>query len=317
MPKKPEKNNQKCPFCNSKETQKKGKRKNKLQTLQRYKCKSCNKYFTKSTIKNLTYPSKVVLDAISFYNLGYTLNQATKQIKKKYNLTITPQTILFWLKKFKKQLPYHRIRKRIKKLYKPEDIIKRRVMRHHDQPFNFQYHKAKLGLFCSNFPKLKEYIYKIEKNCPDYLFKKSNRISQYKLEKNLNTKTIKKQNYANILADLALSITPNNKKRHEILEKFMLINDTATIAIEVPVYLNFKGKLMTGHIDILQVRFNRIHILDFKPYINKDPIPQLFLYAVALSRRTNTPLRMFKCAYFNNKDYFEFSPKDVFKQTKQ
>ncbi len=28
-----------------------------------------------------------------------------------------------------------------------------------------------------------------------------------------------------------------NKKRHETLQKFMLVNDSATIAVEIPVYL--------------------------------------------------------------------------------
>lgn len=301
---------QQCPFCKSKKTLKKGRRKNKLQTLQRYKCSSCSKYFaenTESSLKNLTYPSKVILDAISFYNLGYTLDQTAKQLKKKHNLTITPQTILFWLKRFREQIPYQRIRKKIKKLYNPEDVIKRRIMRHHDQPFNFQYHKAKLELFCNKFPQLKEYIYKIEKDCPSHLFQNSDRISQYK--QNLDIKPLKKQNYANILADLALNLTKDNKKRHEILEKFMLINDTATIAVEVPVYLNFKGKLMTGHIDIVQSRFNKIYILDFKPEAEKEnPISQLRLYAIALSRRTKIPLKHFVCAYFDDKNYFEFCP---------
>lgn len=190
----PSKNNPRCSFCNSKNTISKGPRKNKYQLIPRFKCKSCNRYFTNQKTKHITYPIRIIFDSISAYNLGCTLKDTTRYIKKKYNLTITPQTILFWLKKFKKQLPYHRIRKRIKKLYTPEDIIKRRIMKHHDQPFNFQYHKAKLELFCNRFPQLKRYIPYIEKNCPNSLFKNSNRISQYKQDlKDLNIKLLKKR----------------------------------------------------------------------------------------------------------------------------
>ena len=81
----------------------------------------------------------------------------------------------------------------------------------------------------------------------------------------------------------------------------MLANDTATIAVEVPVYL-YKNetelkKNITGHIDLLQLRYNKIHILDYKPEEEKDPITQLYLYAKALSSRANIPLKEIVCAY--------------------
>jgi hypothetical protein len=35
---------------------------------------------------------------------------------------------------------------------------------------------------------------------------------------------------------------------------------------------------------------------------------QTTIYALALARRTQLPLKMFKCAWFDEKDYFEFYP---------
>lgn len=35
---------------------------------------------------------------------------------------------------------------------------------------------------------------------------------------------------------------------------------------------------------------------------------QTTIYALALARRTRLPLKMFKCAWFDEKDYFEFYP---------
>ena len=56
-------------------------------------------------------------------------------------------------------------------------------------------------------------------------------------------------------------------------------------------------KLITGHIDILQIRNGQIHILDYKPKAEKErPIEQLTLYAMALSRLTGLRLFAFKCA---------------------
>ena len=94
------------------------------------------------------------------------------------------------------------------------------------------------------------------------------------------------------------------------------------LAIEVPVYLqpneltkleqstyglNLKAPL-SGHIDILQVRFNKIHILDYKPdakRTDKAAAEQLFLYAMAINKRTGIPLRKIACAFFNDKNYFQ------------
>jgi len=71
-------------------------------------------------------------------------------------------------------------------------------------------------------------------------------------------------------------------------------------------------KLITGHIDILQIRNGQIHILDYKPRAEKErPIEQLTLYAMALSRLTGLRLFEFKCAWFDEEDYFEFYPLHV------
>jgi len=53
----------------------------------------------------------------------------------------------------------------------------------------------------------------------------------------LQADVTRKDNYATKLAGLALQIAPSNIKRHETLQRFMLLNDSATIAVEVPIYL--------------------------------------------------------------------------------
>lgn len=90
----------------------------------------------------------------------------------------------------------------------------------------------------------------------------------------------------------------------------MLKNDTATIAAEIPVYIKKNHQTITGHIDILQIRYNKLHILDFKPEktSKKEAITQLYHYASALSELTNTPIKNFKCAWFDQNRYYEFYP---------
>ena len=124
-----------------------------------------------------------------------------------------------------------------------------------------------------------------------------------------------------------LQLKKHNKEKHTAIQDFMLINDSTTIAVEVPVYLtnwdvgyyrNQKGFIfplsnyttpITGHIDLLQIRNGLIHILDYKPDAEKqNPIEQLTIYAMSLSRKLNLPLKDFKCAWFDESNYYEFFP---------
>jgi ATP-dependent exoDNAse (exonuclease V) beta subunit len=122
--------------------------------------------------------------------------------------------------------------------------------------------------------------------------------------------------------------------RHETLQRFMLANDSVTIAIEIPIWLDetdiaalerqhhvqlaprdgSKPRVITGHIDILQVRNGAVHVLDYKPDAQTNkPIAQLAIYALALTRRVPF-LKLFdiKCAWFNEHEYCEFFPRTLF-----
>ena len=92
----------------------------------------------------------------------------------------------------------------------------------------------------------------------------------------------------------------------------MLVNDSSTTAVEVPVWFWDKREDagISGHIDILQIRGGKVHILDYKPEAEKKKkaAGQLIFYARELSYRTGLPLDHFRCAWFDEKDYFEFNP---------
>ena len=177
------------------------------------------------------------------------------------------------------------------------------------------------------FSGLTRYLKEIPKKCPHRMFLSGKaRGSRIKLD--FPVEPERKTNYACQLAGLALTMTKNNRERHEVVQDFMLANDTATLACEVPVYLYSReaGKFgffkdsdldfregVTGHIDLVQLRFGYIYLLDFKPKAAKEKyaMAQLFLYALALSARTGIWLRNFTCSWFDEKDYFEFRPADV------
>ena len=73
----------------------------------------------------------------------------------------------------------------------------------------------------------------------------------------------------------------HNTRRHDTLQRFMLATDSVTVAMEVPVSLTpedithmqrdlgfaiplSREATLTGHIDLLQIRNGRVHILDYK-----------------------------------------------------
>ena len=113
-----------------------------------------------------------------------------------------------------------------------------------------------------------------------------------------------RNNAATDTAALIIPAVGNNKLRHETLQRFMLANDSVTVAVEVPIWLqendiaaiearwgiallpNVAGqeRPITGHIDFVQVRNGAIHILDYKPDATTNrPFAQLTIYALALS----------------------------------
>jgi hypothetical protein len=129
------------------------------------------------------------------------------------------------------------------------------------------------------------------------------------------------------LARLGLVLARTRRGRHEAIQRFMIANDSATVAVEVPVYLypheapdlNLSG-VLTGHIDILQIRGRQLWILDYKPDARLETRAkfQLYLYARALSARTGIPMRRIALAYFDDRDYFQvrFSPSPVSSRTR-
>lgn len=326
-----------CPSCGSAKTVKAGMKKLKREIAQRYRCTVCQKYFSSRKLKGKSYSPEIILNAVSLYNVGHTLEGAKALISKRFKTAIPLTTIHSWIEGCRHICTFSRLRKQACKLYTPNSIIHTQTLKH-VQPYAFKFHKAKLKILLEENPQfspLKTYLEKISSgNFPHHIFTynktKDNanvqRASQIQFE-HLNIKITKKSNQENQLATLALHLATTNKQRHQAIQDFMLINDSSTIAIEVPVYLTnwdagyyrnqrgFKFPLqnyttpITGHIDLLQIRNGIIHILDYKPEaIKQKPVEQLTVYALALSRKLNLPLFHFKCAWFDENDYFEFFP---------
>jgi transposase-like protein len=330
-----------CPYCEGTTITRKGTRKNKHGSIQLYFCNFCQKKFTPLLTKYHTFPLRVIIDVLSRYNRFATLDDARKSAGKKYGMTISATTARRWIEKFAPYLPFLRLRDRAKKPHNPRNaILERRLF--HGQVYDFKYHRVKTQLLADEdpatkknvLPPLMEYLENVPRKCPHELFREQNRrASQNKQKFNLDEVEITPihENVAVESARFALQSVTKNKLRHETLQEFMLVNDSATVAVEVPIVLTAQdlasyketlgftipitldpGECITGHIDIVQVRNGHIHILDYKPGAKKEkPFEQLMVYALALARRMNLRLYHFKCAWFDDQNYYEFYPLTV------
>ena len=326
-----------CIYCEDSNVVKRGVRKNKLENSQLYYCNFCNKSFTSQKVKNKTYPVRIIIEALVFYYQGYNLVETRKYVNEVFGVNLGERTISNWLKEYEDLCTYSRLREYGLNIYSPQNMITIHKMMH-KQIYTFRYHQAKAKLLLKaykhrQFTPIKELLDLAITEVPHQMFAQGLRSSEQKNSFSLDGVRIteRSNNYAVRIARFVLEGVSDNKLRHETLQKFMLACDSVTIATEVPIYMNrddlmhLKEELqfeipleldydsaITGHIDFVQIRNGSIHILDYKPRAAKEkPIDQLTIYALALSRLTGLRLYDFKCAWFDDKNYYEFYPLHV------
>lgn len=361
-----------CPYCNSSDFVKRGVRQKKHEAVQLYLCRNseCGRTFTAERVKGKRFPLAVIIEGISYYNLGLTLEQTCSLLGQKFGnpkgrtlnpnsqgstlnafVAPTPATLSSWIEQYKPLCRFERMRPYAIKLFTPAQMIEVTTMAHR-QLYRFRYHRAKALLSMEEFKnrrfgRLNEYLNAVSSETPHQYFQDGERMSEIRSKFDKTDMIVKsKHNFANDLAEFVLRSVTENKDRHEALQRFMIANDSVTVATEVPVYIRkedvehmenilkfkildedglieMKGdkqrrqfpKLLTGHIDVVQIRNGMVHILDYKPNASKEkPIEQLTWYALALSRLTGLRLFEFKCAWFDDKDFYEFYPLHIVKK---
>lgn len=324
-----------CPYCESRKTIRYGRRQNRAGSVQLYKCTHCRRRFRDRATHNTTYPQKAIIETLSLYNRGYPLEEAAKRAGKRHRLQISRQTAASWKARYASFFPYFKIRHAVVAKFSPHDVITTTRL-HHGQVYLYEYQRGKLqnlqatSTMSAAFLCLSAYLEAAPTETPHDLFRTQRaRASQTAEKFSLDEVAItERRNVAVEMAQFVIPTVARNYKRHETLQDFMLVNDTATVAVEVPVFLTHTdiahytrklgfripialsaGEAVAGHIDILQIRGGKIHILDYKPGAKKDkPIEQLMVYALALARRTGLRLMDFTCAWFDDEHYYEFEP---------
>jgi transposase-like protein len=334
-----EKHPERCPHCGSTAISRKGTRRKKIEIVQLWRCSSCKRVFTPTPapLRNKTYPLRIVIEAITLYDLGYTLDATVDKIKSRHGYRVGRSTIAAWLAEHRSLTTYTRLRPEGRRLFPPVQTI-RSLKLYHRQVYKFAYHRAKLAMLRESrehcrFSGVADFLERVPIDCPHELFRDSERASQTPLAKIKTSRiiVIEKENFATRMAGLVIPTVGDNRLRHEALQHLMLANDSVTLAIEVPIWLapetirelerehgvalmpEGAAGALTCHIDFLQVRNGAVHILDYKPDARTNrPIAQLTVYALALTKFV-PGLRLFdiKCAWFNEEEYCEFFPRTL------
>jgi hypothetical protein len=296
-----------------------------------------------AALRNKTYPLRVIIEALTAYCIGYSHAETIRHIKAKTGRLISDSTLSNWIAEHHELLSYRRLRDAGRKRFSPEQTI-RSIKLYHRQVYRYSFHQPKLELVRESeeherFAPVIDFLEAIPTVCPHTLFRNedaSGRASQVQPAFADPARIIvnRKENAATRAAALIIPTVGDNRQRHERLQEFMLANDSVTLAVEVPIWLTEDDivaleeqygielvpragnidRVVTGHMDFLQVRNGAVHILDYKPDARTNkPIAQLAIYALALTRLV-LGLKLFdiKCAWFNGDEYCEFFPRTLF-----
>jgi transposase-like protein len=335
-----------CPHCGGHSFTRRGTRKKKFEIVQLWRCASCKRMFTPApaALRNKTYPLRIIIEALTMYSLGYSHAETLRRMKAKFGRAIPDSTLSAWIAEHDDLLSYRRLRDAGRRRFPPAQTI-RSIKLYHRQVYRYAFHSPKLELLRESaeharLAPIGNFLEAIPLVCPHDLFRTqetSARASQAQPAFADASRIIvnRKENTATRAAALIIPTVGDNRQRHARLQEFMLANDSVTLAVEVPIWLteddiraleakygvelaprNGAPRVITGHMDFLQVRNGAVHILDYKPDARTNkPIAQLAIYALALTRLV-PGLRLFdiKSAWFNEYEYCEFFPRTLFVQ---
>lgn len=297
-----------CPVCRGTQVVKRGKRQVVFGLVQLYQCRRCGRSFSQRQVVGNTYPPRVVFTALVLYAQGKTFDEVRRHLNRRFKIKLGLTTIHRWVNEHSSLLPIQQWQQMVRQ-YDP--LVMTQSFFHKNLEYVFQLHRYKTDrLVKSLFPRLFRYLWGFESGCPDVFFQLGLRCSQPVFQ--VRAVAQHHKNLACEMAGFAIRSRRSNRERHALVEEFMVLCDTATVAVEVPVWYWEKSvdRGITGHIDVVQVRRGNVYIMDYKPGAvrEKKAVQQLYQYATALGFRAGIPFERLRCAWFDDRDYFEFRP---------
>src|SRR5438270_1187434 len=252
-PESPVKPPERCPHCGSRKISAKGHRLKKLETIRLYICRSCDRRFTPGprSLRNKTYPVNEIVDALTAYSRGHSLEEASRLLSSRHGHAVSASTISRWLTAHPNLTTYRRFRAAGRRLFSPHQVI-RIIKLYHAQIYEFGYHRAKLAFLRdgtlddrrtgdTRFALLADFLESVPRACPHELFRRDGGVRASKLPQDFlaldRLLVMERQNAATAMAALIIPGVGSNRDRHPKLQRFMLANDSTTVAVELPIWL--------------------------------------------------------------------------------
>lgn len=224
-------------------------------------------------------------------------------------------------------------------------MLKKKIYIHQNIPYAFnwnkEHHKKKFFQITANrneLNSLKQHFKVVyEGVIPNNLFNSRNlpRVSQFKIQgiktayiRSFSKKLIrsgkiryhdsdsKLPQYVQKVIDTYKTEKKEKIPGHDPILKNILIKDKDSIAIEVPIWNEANDKVLTGHIDLLQVQDDLVKVIDYKPEGNfLASLPQVAMYGYLLRSKIN--LKKITCISFNKEEAWEYHPSILISDIKE
>ena len=96
----------KCPECKTnKHIILSGKRQNKVEAKQRYRCKRCSSWFVlKDAFFKRKYSKELIAEACSLYKRGMGFKETADHLNEYKGTKIVPATVFYWIRDYSKIL---------------------------------------------------------------------------------------------------------------------------------------------------------------------------------------------------------------------
>jgi transposase-like protein len=97
---------ERCIFCNGTEITREGKRYKKLEAVQLWYCRTCDRVFTPQRARGKTYPLKIILESLMFYYRGETRVRTAQRVKERFGIVVPSRTLSAWLSEYRELTTY-------------------------------------------------------------------------------------------------------------------------------------------------------------------------------------------------------------------
>src|SRR5512143_2789308 len=114
-----------CPECQGANTIRKGKRRNRMRSLQVYQCSEClHRFALGDAGKHKSYPLKTILETISTFNKGHSITATQAILRRRLHIHIPERTISSWIAEHRSLATYARLRGDAQSLFPADQLVK-------------------------------------------------------------------------------------------------------------------------------------------------------------------------------------------------